>query len=1057
MRFRDDIERQKSLLFVALSFFCLGLPRIVTNAAGFALFVNAFGAAQLPWTYLAASVLGTAVGWVYLKAQRRLDFWIVLLGALTFDLLVLSATRVGLAVGPTRVWIAILTVWVEAEWMIAGLVFWGLAERMFDLRQAKRLFGFVGGGESAAVIGGGVLVNLLLKFIGTPDLLLLSIAAQAASIVLILLIRRGHAHDLQEEEEEDAAEGDAQAVPPGSFGRFRSLVVAIFAVTFLAEAVHFFVDNAFYDSAGVAVPERDALAGFIGWFFTISGVLQLLLGVWAAPALLRRFGAGAALATLPLMCGATALLAVLAAPAGALMLLAAVCLVKLMDEALRHGLYASGLLVMFQPLPPEARTRAHAMNGSYIEQITAGVSGLCLLVLTYFDLNRAWILAAVTAAICVAWFIATRALHRQYLDALRRAFERRAGTEARELDPEAARTVALRLLDSPHPGTVAHALSVLGEGDGTAIGGSIATLLSHPSVEVRRAALELVRVHRLIEARPALLERLASHVGGAEEGAALCALAALDGAAAIERLILFLDNPDPELRISAFVALMTDCGEAGVSRARPAFDALLGMPDPEVRGIAARVLQRAPRSSTSDVARLLDDPVLALRRAALAVARRDLDPALEPRLFEALAVPATGSAAAAALATRGTAILPRLARLHDTAETASSTRCRIAWVMGSMHHPAAVEFLIKRASTGTLDERNAIAEALAAASPRLSPRDAEGLWPHALDAAAWTGMLAALATAWAANGGGALREALQRARDDQRERLLRLLAVLLPHVRIARATLRLQYGEGPEQAVALETIDALLPPRHRTAIMGALDPEAAPPALTDDAATRVAAGENGAMPSWLRALAVRVSADHEIDTAQQFQQWSRDPDALVAATARAILSRSAGDKNGATSLMSMLAIERFMILRSVAMFSDMPGDALLDLVQLLREEEVDAGRVVIREDDYGSRLYIAVSGRYRVSRAGTLLAELGERSVFGELALLDPERRSATVEAIEDGLLFTLDHEDFQEALAGSIQLAQSVIRMLCRRLRDTGARISVSADSARPASGLAS
>ncbi len=185
MRFRDDIERQKSLLFVALSFFCLGLPRIVTNAAGFALFVNAFGAAQLPWTYLAASVLGTAVGWVYLKAQRRLDFWIVLLGALTFDLLVLSATRVGLAVGPTRVWIAILTVWVEAEWMIAGLVFWGLAERMFDLRQAKRLFGFVGGGESAAVIGGGVLVNLLLKFIGTPDLLLLSIAAQAASIVLI--------------------------------------------------------------------------------------------------------------------------------------------------------------------------------------------------------------------------------------------------------------------------------------------------------------------------------------------------------------------------------------------------------------------------------------------------------------------------------------------------------------------------------------------------------------------------------------------------------------------------------------------------------------------------------------------------------------------------------------------------------------------------------------------------------------------------------------------------------------------------------------------------------
>ena len=171
---------------------------------------------------------------------------------------------------------------------------------------------------------------------------------------------------------------------------------------------------------------------------------------------------------------------------------------------------------------------------------------------------------------------------------------------------------------------------------------------------------------------------------------------------------------------------MTDCGEAGVSRARPAFDALLGMPDPEVRGIVARVLQRAPRPSTSDVARLLDDPVLALRRAALAVARRDLDPALEPRLFEALAVPATGSAAAAALATRGTAILPRLARLHDPARPPTA-HAVASLGRGSTHHPAAVEFLIKRASTGTLDERNAIAEALAAASPRLTPRDAEGL------------------------------------------------------------------------------------------------------------------------------------------------------------------------------------------------------------------------------------------------------------------------------------------------------------------------------------------
>ncbi len=1041
--FGDDTERRKALLFFALSFFCVGLPRVVTNAAGFALFVDTFGAAQLPWTYLAASVVGTGVGWVYLQAQRRLDFWTLLLITLAFDLVVLVATRIGLAAGPAPVWIAVLTVWVEAEWMIAGLVFWGLAERMFDVREAKRLFGFIGGGEPAAVITGGIAVNVVLKFVGTPDLLMLSIASQALSMVIVLLIRRGHARDLQEEHEDD----DERATPAGSFGRYRGLVMAIFIVTFLAEVVHFFVDNAFYDVAGALMPERDALAGFIAWFFTASGVLHLVLGVWASPRLLRRFGAGVALASLPLLCGLTALLAVIAAPWGIMALLIAICAVKLMDEALRHGMYGSAVLVMFQPLPPEARTRAHAMNGSYIEQIAAGAGGLVLLGLTFLGHNHAWLLAAVTVGLCIGWYAVVRVLHRRYLESLQIAFERRVTTDASVSDPSAARTIAVRLLDSPHPATIVHALSVLNDHDCSEIGRTVAALLSHPSAEVRRAALDLVRNHRLRDARPALIGRLASRPGGPEEGAGLRAIAALDGAETIPRLVPFLDSSDPDLRISAFAALMTECGDEGITAARPAFDALLGMSDPAARDIGVRVLERASAPATGDVMRLLEDPVLALRRRALLVSRRVPDPVLEPRLLGALAVPATGGAAAVALAGRSTTTLPPLTRMHDDPETDTGTRSRIAWTIGRLRRPQGLQFLIDRASAGTLDERNATARALVSAAPRLSTPEADRLWPHGLDAAAWAAKLAALA---AAVSGTSLREALLHACADQRARLLLLLGLLLPHARIARAALRLQRGEGPERAVAIEMIDTLLPHQHRTAIMLALDPDARAAAAETDAAARIASGEAGAIPSWLRALAVRAFAETAAGAAR-IEEWTRDPDALVAATATGSLSLIGGGKDGKRS--AMLVIERFMILRSVSIFADMPGDALLELAQLLREEEVDAGQVVIREDDYGSRLYIAVSGRYRVSRGGGVLAELGERSVFGEMAVLDPERRSATVEALEDGLLFTLDHDDFQDALAGSIELAQSIIRMLCRRLRETAARVAgESAAPARPA-----
>ena len=67
------------------------------------------------------------------------------------------------------------------------------------------------------------------------------------------------------------------------------------------------------------------------------------------------------------------------------------------------------------------------------------------------------------------------------------------------------------------------------------------------------------------------------------------------------------------------------------------------------------------------------------------------------------------------------------------------------------------------------------------------------------------------------------------------------------------------------------------------------------------------------------------------------------------------------------------------------------------------------------------------------------IVELGPKEIFGELALLDPEPRLASIAAVEDTRLFRLDRESFAELMAGNIEVVRGVLHVLCERLRAHG------------------
>ena len=175
-----------------------------------------------------------------------------------------------------------------------------------------------------------------------------------------------------------------------------------------------------------------------------------------------------------------------------------------------------------------------------------------------------------------------------------------------------------------------------------------------------------------------------------------------------------------------------------------------------------------------------------------------------------------------------------------------------------------------------------------------------------------------------------------------------------------------------------------------------------------------------------------VWALSKLDGASYRQQIARlsAVDQNLQTTIQSLESRD----RGATPM--LLDIEKLLILKTVPIFVEAPDHVLAQVVSILEEQEFAAGQRIFEKGDLGTSMYVIVSGKVRVHLDDRELTVLGERQVFGELALLDPEPRSASVTAIEPTLLFKISQSAIYELMTNHIEITRGIMRVLCRRIR---------------------
>jgi len=133
---------------------------------------------------------------------------------------------------------------------------------------------------------------------------------------------------------------------------------------------------------------------------------------------------------------------------------------------------------------------------------------------------------------------------------------------------------------------------------------------------------------------------------------------------------------------------------------------------------------------------------------------------------------------------------------------------------------------------------------------------------------------------------------------------------------------------------------------------------------------------------------------------------------------------------------SLDLVERVAALHRVELFARVPGRVLAAVAASAVEERIAAGAILVEEGAVEAHLYAIVEGRVRVHRGDRTLVELGPGTTVGELAVLVPAPRAASVTALEPTLVLRVDQDVVDELLADWPELASGVIAELVARLR---------------------
>lgn len=795
-------------------------------------FIRNLGADNLPYVLLAAGIL---IGFIMALYSR-------LVGLLPRKW-VIPIVQAGIAGLLLVFWFLFQTQaeWVSVAFYFLGLImgillisqFWTLANVIYDPRQAKRVFGFIGGGSSLGGAMGSWILTSMVALTGPTNLLLVSAAILlACAVIVVLILRRQTDIDLSGITETGEESGVKWTEAFSLLKESKHLQIIAMVIGFAAVGAAIIEQQLNMAAAEFAKGGTD-LEKILGSVQLYLSIIGFVIQVWLVSRIHKFLGIGFALLILPVSLGTTGLVmlfnAVLWAP----------MMARISDTSLRYTVDKTSREVLFLPLPTDLKNKAKPFVDVTMDRLSKGIGALLILVLIKpWGLNFTWQqLSYASLTLTALWIVAALAAKRGYLLAFRRSIERKDVTAAdvrlNVADLQTVETLIGELAD-PDEQRVIYAIDILESLDKRNL--ITPLLLYHESPRVRARALAGISgaAPKVAERWLPNVQRLLKDADGDVRAAAVGALASMQSASAPDLVRPFLHGDDARLKATAAIVLARNGGAADVDVAEATL-AQLGADTGNAdirRDVAAAVRQIDQPRFHHLLVPLLHDADADVAEEAMRSVRelRAGDFSFVPTLVALLRHRRLKRAARDVLVGYGDEVVPALEHfLNDPDED--------VWVR--RHIPATL------ARIGTQAAMDALLRALAAARDgfvRFKCVEAVDTLHRAqpalaLDPKVFTPMVDREARqyfTWLSlrhnlfdRAGLPATALLARALDDKmtrcQDRIWRLLAILYPPADVDAAKAAIRGKDAKVRASALEYLDNVLESGVRRSVMPLLD------------------------------------------------------------------------------------------------------------------------------------------------------------------------------------------------------------------------------------------
>ena len=1030
-------------------------------------FISDLGADNLPYVQFASGLLIGVIMQAYVKGTALLPArWVIPAsqGAIV-------ATLIGF-----YVLFQTGQEWVSVALYILGLIFaillvsqfWSLANAVYDPRQAKRLFGFIGGGTSLGGLTGAGITALIAERVGTDALLLASAAALTLCIGIVMLVlnRERQAVAGPGGEEELGGLGPREALRLFLKSRQIQLISIVIAFGALGAAIlDLQVSMAAQEFKGRG--QTDSLTAFFGTIRVWISAAGFLIQVFLTSRIHRLLGIGFALMVLPVNLGAMAVVILfnhaLWAPS----------LGTIIDRSFRYTVDKTTREILFLPLPLDVKLQAKPFVDVTVDRMAKGIGALVLLVfIKPWGLGFTWQqLSFVTLGLVAVWFVMAIKAKREYVAEFRRSIQQQ-GVEPAEirLDTADLNTIETLVTELSHhePRRVIYAIDLLESLDKRHLVTPL--LLHHESPQVRGRVLQVAEAAG--EQKRSQWERgieLALRDSDAEVRlAGVRALAAVKGEDAAEVMRGFLRDPNALMVVTAACALAESPSEQDQRDAERALSELAADTRDQsvpIRRSVAHSLGHVdnPRFRSLLVPLMFDADFEVARAAIKSAGRigpREGDFLFVPPLVSLLRNRRLKSTAREVLVAYGDDVVGPLAyflsdpeediwvRRHVPSTLALiPTQKSMNVVVSALEHPdgfvrfkavAAVERLKRTTPEVSLDraviERQILQEttrafgALTLHHNLFVSRDLDG-----------SSLLAR-----------ALKEKHERA-IDRIFRLLRLLysADDINAVRSALATSDTRLRSG-----ALELLDNLLTGELRRRVMVMVEDMPADERVRrGNAIFKTRARDVEDTVAQLVHDDDQVIAAAAIQLVEQRQMWTlsddlehalahRDPHdwyVFEAASWALAAKRMPAERRRSLWLEPLPAVELASRLRSVPLFAFASVDELFRIALLGRQVRYEPERVIYETGKPVDSIQFLLDGKVAAARPGGEWREIAAPNVVGFEAVIEGSPAEKTMKAVETAICLSLTTEEFLSLLSENVEIAQGIFRLMFERRSRTG------------------